>query len=140
MPRASFRFGPTSQHEVEIQCGYFGSEKYFVDGGLMLSHWSFKPTGVRRFSVHGHNIEIRLTVTLKGAHADAFVDNTLVAEDLFAEFNGRLVPRRSEPPWLVKVTVWFVVAIAIFTGLKFFDQQPNPSFERTPDSATQVQR
>ncbi len=135
MPRASFRFGPTSQHEVEIQCGYFGSEKYFVDGDLILSHWSFKPAGVRRFSVHGHNIEIRLTVTLKGAHADAFVDNPLVAKDLFAEFNGRLAPHRSGPPWLVMVAAWFVVAIAIFTGLKFFDHQPHPAFKRTPHSA-----
>ena len=140
MPRASFRFGPTSQHEVEIQCGYFGSEKYFVDGDLMLSHWSFKPTGVRKFSVHGHNIEIRMTITLKGAHADAFVDKTLVAEDLFAEFNEHLAPRRSGPPRLVKVAVWFVVAIVVFTGLKFFDQQTNPSFERTSNSAAQLQR
>ena len=135
MPSASFLFGVNNAHEIKVECGYFGGEKYFVDGVLALSHWSLRPSGVRKFSAHGHDIEIRVSVNHKAARAEALVDGKVVAENLFASFNAKVARHRGGSPWLVKVAVWFVVALAIFWGLKFFERRPNSSIERTDSSA-----
>jgi len=134
MPSASFRFGADGAHEVKVQCGYFGSEKYLVNGVTVLSLWSLRPSGVREFSAHGHRIQIRMSVTLKKARAEALVDGRIVSDDLFAEFNSMVAQRMGVVPWLVKVAVWFGIALAVFSGLKLWEKRPNPTIERTASS------
>jgi len=118
MPSTSFRFGPDAEHEVTVQCGYFGREKYFVDGALVLSHWSFWPSGTRGFAARGHTIQIRLSVGLNAARAEAFVDGELVADDLFAEFNAMVARHGTNFDVPAKVAFWLVVAVAAFAGFR----------------------
>ena len=118
MPSSSFRFGAHAEHEVRIESGWLGGEKYFVDDVLVLSVWSFRLRGVREFEALGHNIQIRMAINRKGAHAEAWVNGKVVATDLFSEFNARVVGSNSLGRWLLKFLVWFVVASVVFTVLK----------------------
>ncbi len=62
-----------------------------------------------------------MAINMKGARAEALVNDKLVAEDLFREFNARVAQRRNGTPWLVNVAVWFVVALVVFTSLKLLE-------------------
>lgn len=134
MPSASFRFGPNAKHKVSIECDYFGSEKYYVDGILVLNHWSLRPRVVRAFKFIGYVIQITVAVGMTAAYGEAFVDGECVATDLFAEFNAQLPNFRVNQsssnysksddgmPFVSKCGVWLLCVLAIFLALQYFDQ------------------
>jgi hypothetical protein len=97
MPTASFQFGDQDQHSCRVECGYFGSERYYVDDVLVLRHWSFTMGGARQFDAAGHRVELRIRVGMHGASGDAYVDGQLKATDLFSAFNSALKSRRERP-------------------------------------------
>jgi hypothetical protein len=120
MPSATFRFGPAREHEVSLVCGYFGTERYFVNGRLVRSQWSLHPTGSREFQAFGHRVRIDLSANLKRVEANAFVDGELVATDLFAKLNEQFARQRQPRSLLVAVLVGFVAAFVVFTLSKAF--------------------
>ena len=132
MPSSSFHFGPNAQHKFSIEFGLFGREKYFVDDTLILSQWSFRIKGVRTFTFQGHNIEIRVWMSMTAAHGEALVDGECVASDLFAEFNAQL-PRfgadnnssdhsKSDDgmPFVSKLGIWLALVLALLLAIKYF--------------------
>jgi hypothetical protein len=133
MPSTSFRFGPNVQHKFSIEFGLFGSEKYFIDGNLILSQWSFRLSGVREFTFNGYKIQIRVWMTMTAAYGEALVDGECVASDLFAEFNAKLpkfLPDNSSStrskndegmPFVSKFGIWLALVLAILVALKYFD-------------------
>lgn len=132
MPSASFYFGPNIRHKVSIECGLFGSEKYFVDGTLMLSLWSLGLGGLREFTFNGYKVQIRIRVGMTAVYGEAFVDGECVASDLFAEFNAKLPslhfnsnpssdPNKKDGMSLVsKFGIWLALVLAVLVALKYF--------------------
>jgi hypothetical protein len=125
MPSASFRFGLADEHEVKLVCGFFGKEKYFVDGNLAASYWSLRRNEVRSFKAFGRDIEIRINVNLKRIIADAYVDGELRTRDLFSEFNARIGEKRRGPSLRIKVAIWIVLALTFFAIFRAADAKPN---------------
>jgi len=116
---ATFRFGDRELHVCRIECGYFGSERYYVNDQLVLKLWSMGIRGARTFEAEGHRIEVRVALSLRGAQSDAFVDGKLVASDLFADFNARMNPARGSKPLtksklIYEVGLW-VLLVLVFT-------------------------
>jgi hypothetical protein len=127
---ASFHFGPLRQHHAKATFGPIGRERYFVNGHLVHSNWSLALTGVREFIAEGHRVQIRVSVGLRAAHGEAWVDGKLVEPELFAAFNSKLFERRSARrstlrhgrlsfrQWSLRVALWFVVSLLVFKALK----------------------
>lgn len=108
MPTAAFRFGPEGKHEFRIVSGYFGRERYYVDGALLDDRWSMSFNLVREFEWEGYRIRIEVKAGLKRLDVRAFVDGELAADDLFAEMNAKLAhareQRRIRGRWIGTVT------------------------------------
>jgi hypothetical protein len=120
MPTATFRFGPESMHECKVVCGAFGNESYFVDGALVLKHWSLSPSGSREFESLGYHVKIEVSISLKTVVAKAYVNGSIVANDLFYEFNEKLIQarKRRSSSFAVRVLVWFAIAFIVMFILK----------------------
>jgi hypothetical protein len=121
MPSASFKFGPEDEHEIKLVCGYLGKEQYFVDGNLVVCYRSFGWNEVRRFNALGHDIEIRVEMSLKGIRADGFVDGEFKAQDLFSKFNARSAQKRRGPPPMIKAAIWIVLTLLFFAIFRAAD-------------------
>jgi hypothetical protein len=121
MPSASFKFGPEDAHEIKLVCGYLGKEQYFVDGNLVVSYRSFGWNEVRRFNALGHDIEIRVEMSLKGVRADGFVDGELKARNLFSKFNAKITQKHRGPPPMLKAAIWIVLALLFFAIFRAVD-------------------
>jgi hypothetical protein len=113
MPTATFRFGPLSEHECRILCGYFGSERYFVDGSLVQKRWSLWANGSREFRAGGHLLRIEVSVNLKKVDAAAFVDGQLVASNLFADLNERFKRQRRLLNFVTALMIGVAVAFTL---------------------------
>ena len=118
MPIASFSFGQSSEYECRMVCSYLGRERYFVNGLPVYSRWGFTPSGTREFASNGHHIRIMIVGGLKRVDAKAFVDGALVASDLFRDFNAEYAAKLRPRSLILRVAIWFVVALAVFTALK----------------------
>lgn len=138
----SFRFGPQLEHELQLKPGYLGGERYFVNGELALHLWRPRWSGVREFTTHGHRVQIHVKVDRKKTDVRAFVDGVLVNDEVYAELNAWLRSRKEEREaearkpllrrfgaWLMKVAVWFVLSLTVFTAMR----QCQPA--RSPDRA-----
>ena len=121
MPTASFCFGENLEHECQIVCGYFGNERYFVDGALVHRHFSLSPSGSREFAARGHQLRVEIAINFTQAKARAFVDDVLVADDLFSGFNSALAGMPKKLPFFLSVAIWFVLALVFFTVFKTFN-------------------
>ena len=121
MPTAIFCFGEHLEHECQIVCGYFGNERYFVDGALVHKHFSLSPSGSREFAARGHQLRVEIAINFKQAEARAFVDDVLVADDLFSEFNAKLTGMRKKRPFLLWAAIWFILTLVFFTVFKAFN-------------------
>jgi hypothetical protein len=127
VPSTSFRFGTGQQHEVRIECGLLGSEKYYVDGALVQRLWSFRMSGLRTFKAHGHEIQVRVKVDLKRVCCEASVDGDLVATDLFAAFNAEMSEPFQVSPRMAGIAAFFLAigltTFMVFTYLMSQDQE-----------------
>ena len=120
MPTATFRFGEGLTHECSLVFSNFGNESYFVDGALVHKHWSLSPSGARKFTACGYQLQLVVAVNLKRVECNAFVDGVLVADDLFSELNAKIIRvRRNRPPFYLQVIIWFIIA---FVFLILFNQ------------------
>ncbi len=86
MPTATFRFGDDNQYEMIIVAGYLGRERYYVDGRLVLDHWSYHPNAVREFEVGKHLVRIVVTSGPTSFSSRAYVDDRLHVKELFPGF------------------------------------------------------
>jgi len=109
------------EHECQIVCGYFGNERYFVDGALVHKNFSLSPRCSREFAARGHQLRVEIAINFTQAKARAFVDDVLVADDLFSEFNSKLTGMPKKRPFLLSVAVWFILALVFFTVFKAFN-------------------
>lgn len=120
MSSAFFRFGPSGEHDFRIECGYFGRERYYVNGKLVHSCWSLHLRRSREFQVKGHTVRIDTAIDLKRIEADAFVDGKLVATDLFAEQNERFARQRGLQPRKLGINfvIWFFIGLLTMVLLR----------------------
>ena len=97
MPRATFTFGdPSRPHTMEVDCRWWGRERYSVDGKVLDSRWSMAPAGAREFQVGRHKVKI--DVSVKEYSTRVFVDDRLHVEELFPEVKARL-EKWQKPPY-----------------------------------------
>lgn len=125
-PTASFKFGSQRQHEVRVVCDAFGRERYFVDGELVHSAWSYRFSARRSFQAHGHHIQVNIDVDMKGARGQAIVDGQLVEADLFAAFNEQM---RNPPPVRsrkVTIALWVLILLIFYFAFEYRDSKRLP--------------
>jgi hypothetical protein len=115
---ATFQFGKGSKLECRVVCGNFGHERYFVNEVLVHKHWSLSPSGSREFAAHGHQVRVQLAVNLKLVEGKAFVNGVLISDDIFSELNAKLIRMRQDRPIHLRVIVWIVVSLIIFSAYK----------------------
>ncbi len=116
MPTATFQFGEHLEHECQAIFSYLGYENYYVDGTLVHKHWSLNRSGVREFTASGYQLKVDVAINSKRVDAKVFINDKLVSNDLFVDFNSKLIDMRTNPPILVKALLWIVVAL-FFIGV-----------------------
>lgn len=121
MPSASFRFGTENQHELRMECSYFGGERYFVNDKLLHSYWGLHPRITREFQAEGHAVRIDLNANLKRIEVNGFIDGELVAPDLYADLNRQFTQRRKPQNIFITFVIWVVIGIATVTLLRIFN-------------------
>lgn len=100
--------------EFKVVFSFFGTEKFYYDGQLLLSRWSFKLNDRLSFDLGNSVVEINIMLSRKRWSTQAFVNNKLVVDELFPDVKSKLeTPNNgmTSRSTLGNVVLWLVLAI-----------------------------
>lgn len=132
MPVASFTFGQSPIHKLEVHWSPVGFEKYVLDGRLLAKRWSLSLSGERVFNVDGKRLRIVCRLLPKNYCSKVFLDDELIVPELFPEVAAKLEEARARGwgwrRFVVSLVVWMVVGFVGMYGYKYYkSQQMNAS-------------
>jgi hypothetical protein len=90
MPSASFSFGSSEPHTMEVRYSWWGREEYYLDGSLLEKRLNLSLSGQREFRIGAHSVRIEVSGGPKEYFTRVFVDDKLHVEELFPKFKARV--------------------------------------------------
>ena len=143
--RARFTVKTDREHEVIVDLKWWGLEKYYVDGKLVLKKLAINYQGVREFKVGSDTVKIDLHATINKYHWKALLNNEIIVEDLFPDLTKRIEDNRQRNSngkfALVKnLILWCLIAIIIlsFYNASIKDKENTDCVEPAVDQASEV--
>jgi hypothetical protein len=124
------------EHECRIEFDWLGTERYHVDGVLLLRQWSLLGK-TALFSANGVEIQIRTRITGRTGVTQVLLDGLTAYENLLSHYYqeqrdertgklnrldiGKRKPRTWEN-WVGKALLWFALAYGFFIFFKWLDR------------------
>ncbi|MFK3873977.1 hypothetical protein [Pseudoalteromonas rhizosphaerae] len=114
-----------SGKKFRVVFSLLGFEKYYYDGQLLLSRWSFKFKDRLSFEVGNDVVEINVVLSHKSFSTQAIINGGLVVTELFPEFKAQLqAPRKGldYKGMLTNLVMWFVIAFVFMLIFQWLQQ------------------
>ena len=131
MAVATFSFGERPQHTMEVHWSAFGSEKYVLDGRVLLKRWELGFSGERAFDVDGRRLRIVYRLSPKEYYSKVFLDDELIVPELFPDIAEKIQKARAKRwrwrSFAVNLVVWMIIGFVGMYAYNYYQAQQTAS-------------